>query len=85
MRMPIWFFKPEEKTPDEDKPILIYQEASKKVNRFAVGYYKDEEYHTSTGEALIAQNRILGWAYLLEPNMEHGKLKEENDEQIFVD
>ena len=77
MVMPIWFFKPKEKTPAEDKPILIYQEALREVNRFAVGYYKDGEYHTSTGEALIARNRILGWAYLLKPNMEHDKLEEE--------
>ncbi len=77
MKMPIWFFKPEEKIPAEDKPILIYQEALKAVNRFAVGYYEDGEYYTSTGEALIAQNCILGWAYLLEPNMERDKLEEE--------
>lgn len=76
MRMPIFFLKPEI-TPAEDKPILVYQEALKKVNRFAVGYYGDGEYHTSTG-ALIARNRILGWAYLLEPNMKHDKLEEEN-------
>lgn len=77
MRIPIWFFKPEDKTPAEGKPILVYQEASKEVNRFAVGYYKDGEYHTSTGEALIAKNRILGWAHLLEPNMEHDKTLKE--------
>ena len=80
MKMPIWFFKPGEKTPAEDKPILVYQKALKEVNRFTVGYYKDGEYYTNTGEALIARSRILGWAYLLEPNMEHDKLKEENDE-----
>lgn len=79
MKMPIWFFEPEEKTPDENKPILVYQEALKEVNRFAVGYYKDGEYHASTGEALITKSRILGWAYLLEPNIEHDKLKEENN------
>ena len=77
MRMSIFFLKPEI-TPAENKPILVYQEAIKEVNRFAVGYYKDGEYHTSTGEALIARNRILGWAYLLEPNMKHDKLEEEN-------
>lgn len=76
MRMPIFFLKPEI-TPAENKPILVYQEALKEVNRFAVGYYEDGEYHTSTGEALIAQNRILGWAYLLEPNMNYGELEEE--------
>ena len=74
MKMPIWFFRPEEKTPDEGKPILVYQKASKEVNRFVVGYYKDGEYHTSTGEALIAKNRILGWAHLLEPNMDRNKI-----------
>lgn len=76
MRMPLFFLKPEI-VPDENKPILVYQEALKEVNRFAVGYYEDGEYHTSTGEALIAQNHILGWAYLLEPNMKNDKLEEE--------
>ena len=75
MRMSIFFLKPEI-TPVENKPILVYQEALKEVNRFAVGYYEDREYHTSTG-ALIARSRILGWAYLLEPNMKHDKLEEE--------
>lgn len=74
--MPLFFLKPEI-TPAEDKPILAYQEAFKEVNRFVVGYYKDGEYHTGTGEALIARSRILGWAYLLEPNMKYDELKEE--------
>jgi hypothetical protein len=76
MRIPLFFLSPEI-TPDENKPILVYQEAIEKVNRFAVGYYKDGEYHTNTGEALIAKSRILGWSYLLEPNMKRDELKEE--------
>lgn len=78
VKMPVWWFKPSEMRPKDGKTIAIYHAEYSDDGDIVMGYYKENTFFTSNRFPLNP-DKVLGWAYLAKPNMDHTQISKERE------